>query len=186
MMRKNVFKSSATLFVTLSLVSGLCSARDISHIEFAVNPSQLQGAGRLNFWGFHVYDATLYRAGNSSSPEFALDIQYQRSFSGSAIANRTADEMKKIGVSETQAAIWGKELASVLPNIEPGQTLTGVYSPKVGTTLFYEGKKIAQISGSDFSKAFFGIWLDSKTSVPKLRAELLGNGCPPPLISGVC
>ncbi len=94
--------------------------------------------------------------------------------------------MKKIGVPEAQAVIWGKELAAVLPNVEPGQTLTGVYSPKVGTTLFYEGKKIAQIPGAEFSKAFFGIWLDPKTSAPKLRAELLGSGCPPPLISGAC
>ena len=94
--------------------------------------------------------------------------------------------MKKIGTPEIQAGIWEKELAAVFPNIEPGQSITGIYSPKVGTTLFYEGKKIAQIPGAEFSKAFFGIWLDPKTSAPKLRAELLGNGCPPPLISGVC
>lgn len=185
-MRKCFVQSSATLFMVLSLVSGVCSARDISHIELAMNQSQLQGAGRLNFWGFHIYDATLYRAGNSSSSDFALYIQYQKSFSGSVLASRTADEMKKIGTPEMQAAIWEKELAAVFPNIEPGQSITGIYSPKVGTTLFYEGKKIAQIPGAEFSKAFFGIWLDPKTSAPKLRAELLGNGCPPPLISGVC
>jgi hypothetical protein len=185
-MRKHFLQSSIALYMTLSLVCEFCSARDLSHIELAINQSQLQGKGRLNFWGFHVYDATLYRASNSSSPEFALDIQYQRSFTGSAIAGKTADEMRKIGVPDTQATIWGKELATVLPNVEPGQTLTGVYSLKAGTILFYEGKKIAQIPGVEFSKAFFGIWLDSKTSVPKLRAELLGNGCPPPLISGSC
>ena len=185
-MLKHLLHSSAHLFIALLLVNGLAGAKDTSHIDFAINSSQPQGGGRLNFWGFHVYDATLYRAANSSSPEFALDIQYQRSFSGHALASKTADEMKKIGVPEAQAVIWGKELAAVLPNVEPGQTLTGVYSPKVGTTLFYEGKKIAQIPGAEFSKAFFGIWLDPKTSVPKLRAELLGNGCPPPLISGVC
>ena len=185
-MRKYFVQSSTTLLMALSLVSGVCSARDISHIELAMNQSQPQGAGRLNFWGFHVYDATLYRAGNLSSSDFALNIQYQKSFSGSAIASRTADEMRKIGVPEMQAAIWGKELATVFPNIEPGQSITGIYSPKVGTTFFFEGKKIAQIPGAEFSKAFFGIWLDPKTSAPKLRAELLGNGCPPPLISGVC
>jgi hypothetical protein len=185
-MRKYFVKASATLLMTLSLLGGVSSARDISHIELAMNQSQPQGTGRLNFWGFHIYDATLYSAGNSSSSDFALNIQYQKSFSGSAIASKTADEMKKIGVPEMQAAIWGKELAAVFPNIEPGQSITGIYSPKVGTTFFFEGKKIAQIPGAEFSKAFFGIWLDPKTSAPKLRAELLGNGCPPPLISGVC
>lgn len=174
--------------IAMSLVMGGSTsyAKDISHIEGALSQVQAQGSGRLNFWGFHVYDATLYRGINKDSQEFALDIQYQKSFSGASIANRAADEMQKIGVPEAKAMAWGKELATVLPNIESGQTLTGVYSPQQGTTLFYDGKKIAQIPGADFSKAFFGIWLDSKTSVPKLRAELLGKGCPPPLISGAC
>ncbi len=174
------------ILMMLALMSSLSLAKDISHIESALSQAQPQGAGRLNFWGFHVYDATLYRGLNQDSSEFALDIRYQKSFSGASIANRTADEMQKIGVPQAQALAWGKELTAMLPNVEPGHTLTGVYSPQQGTTLFYDGKKIGQIPGADFSKAFFGIWLDSKTSVPKLRAELLGKGCPPPLISGAC
>lgn len=183
---KKYFNSGIGLFVALSLMSGAGFAKNLAHIEGVINQVQPQGTGRLNFWGFHVYDATLYRAPGKDSSEFALDIKYQKSFSGASIASRTVDEMKNIGVSESQASSWGKELATILPNVEPGQTLTGVYSPKQGTTLFYDGKKIAQIPGTEFSKAFFGIWLDPKTSVPKLRAELLGNGCPPPLISGAC
>jgi hypothetical protein len=60
---------------------------------------QLQGLGRLNFWGFHVYDASLYRGGAKDSQEFALELKYQRSFSGEAIASRTAQEMKNLGVA---------------------------------------------------------------------------------------
>lgn len=186
MMRKYLLHSSVTLFITLFSAVGLCSAKDLSRIEPAFNQPQSQGVGKLTFWGFHIYDVTLYRMANLNSPEFALDFKYQKSFSGSSIADKTAEEMKKMGVPSTQVAIWGKELAEVLPNVESGQTLTGVYSPKAGTTLFYDGKKIAQFPGVEFSKAFFGIWLDPKTSVPKLRTELLGNGCPPPLISGAC
>ena len=180
------YLSGAVISILFVLSSPMSLAKDITHIESVLSQVQPQGTGRLNFWGFHVYDATLYRGFNKDSADFALDIKYQKSFSGTAIASRTADEMINIGVSESQAAVWRKELAAMLPNIETGQTLTGVYSPKQGTTLFYDGKKIGQIPGVDFSKAFFGIWLDSKTSVPKLRAELLGKGCPPPLISGAC
>jgi len=153
-MRKYFVKASATLLMTLSLLGGVSSARDISHIELAMNQSQPQGTGRLNFWGFHIYDATLYRAGNSSSSDFALNIQYQKSFSGSAIASKTADEMKKIGVPEMQAAIWGKELAAVFPNIEPGQSITGIYSPKVGTTFFSRVRKLPKSLGLNFQKLF--------------------------------
>ena len=175
-----------TIALALSSLSPSGFAKEPPHIKSMMGQTQLQGLGRLNFWGFHVYDANLYRGAAKDSQEFALELKYQKSFSGEAIANRTADEMKNLGVSDTQAAAWGKELASILPNVEPGQTIAAVYIPKQGTSFFYEGKKISQIQGADFAKAFFGIWLDSKTSAPKLRTELLGQGCPPPLISGAC
>lgn len=174
------------LILVLGGISSSSFATDPPHIKSMMGQTQLQGMGRLNFWGFHVYDANLYRGAAKDSQEFALELRYQRSFSGEAIANRTADEMKNIGVSDAQAVSWGKELASILPNIEPGQTITAVYIPRQGTSFFYEGKKISQIQGVDFAKAFFGIWLDLRTSAPKLRADLLGRGCPPPLISGAC
>ena len=176
------------LLITLALgaITPNCFAKEPPHIKSMMGQVQLQGLGRLNFWGFHVYDANLYRGSAKDSQEFALELKYQRSFTGEAIANRTAEEMKNLGVSDNQATAWGKELASILPNVEPGQTIAAVYIPKQGTSFFYEGKKISQIQGADFAKAFFGIWLDSKTSAPKLRTELLGQGCPPPLISGAC
>ena len=161
-------------------------ARDLSYIDKILNPALLQGSGRLNWWGFHIYDASFYRAGAPSSQEFAIDIRYQKSFTGVAIANSSAEEMKKIGVPDTQAALWGKELTKIFPNIEPGQTLTAVYAPKQGTIFYHDGKRIAQIPSVEFSKAFFGIWLDPKTSSLKLRSELLGQGCPPPLLNEAC
>lgn len=169
--------------ITLTPIS---FAKEPPHIKSMMGQVQLQGLGRLNFWGFHIYDANLYRGASKDSQEFALELKYQKSFSGESIANRTIEEMKNLGVADTQAASWGKELASALPNVEPGQTIAAVYIPRQGTSFFYEGKKISQIQGADFAKAFFGIWLDSKTSAPKLRADLLGQGCPPPLISGAC
>jgi len=161
-------------------------ARDLTYIDSVLSPAKLQGSGRLNWWGFHVYDASFYRADAPAAPEFALDIRYQRSFTGVSIANRSAEEMKKIGVPDSQAVLWGKELAGILPNIESGQSLTAIYTPKLGTIFYHDGKRIAQIPGAEFSKAFFGIWLDPKTSVPKLRNELLGQGCPPPLFNEAC
>ncbi|WP_363926554.1 chalcone isomerase family protein, partial [Polynucleobacter sp. 39-46-10] len=172
--------------LALNITTPMSFAKEPPHIKTMMGQTQLQGLGRLNFWGFHVYDANLYRGATKDSQEFALELKYQRSFSGEAIANRTAEEMKNLGTSDAQAASWGKELAAILPNVEPGQTIAAVYIPRQGTSFFYEGKKISQIQGADFAKAFFGIWLDSKTTAPKLRTELLGQGCPPPLISGAC
>jgi hypothetical protein len=177
---------SLVIALALSAVPPIGFAKEPPHIKSMMGQTQLQGLGKLNFWGLHVYDANLYRGSAKDSQEFALELKYQRSFSGEAIASRTVDEMRNLGVADTQATSWGKELASILPNVEPGQTIAAVYIPKQGTSFFFEGKKISQIQGADFAKAFFGIWLDSKTSAPKLRTELLGQGCPPPLISGAC
>jgi len=181
---KRLYLLALALGMSVSTGSGF--AKEPPYIKSMMGQVQLQGLGRLNFWGFHVYDANLYRGATKDSQEFALELKYQKSFSGEAIANRTADEMKNMGVADAQAASWGKELEAMLPNVEPGQTIAAVYIPKQGTSFFYEGKKVSQIQGADFAKAFFGIWLDSKTSVPKLRTDLLGQGCPPPLISGAC
>ena len=180
------FKILFAFYVCMSVLASNVFARDPTYIDSIFNPAQLQGSGRLTWWGFHIYDASFYRAVAPSSQEFAIDIRYQKSFSGISIANSSAEEMKKMGIPEAQAAQWGKELANIFPNVESGQTLTAVYMPKQGTIFYYDGKRIAQIPGVEFSKAFFGIWLDPKTSVPKLRNELLGQGCPPPLFNQAC
>jgi hypothetical protein len=175
------------LFITLVvMLPSPLLAREASHIDEALNSARLQGSGKLTWWGFHVYDASFYRGSSLNSPEFALDLRYQKSFTGHAIANRSIDEMKKLGISESQAQAWARQLTSILPNVEPGQSLTATYIPKQGTTFYFDGKSVGQISGADFSKAFFGIWLDPKTSAPKLREQLLGQNCPPPLFQEVC
>ncbi|WP_062310843.1 chalcone isomerase family protein [Polynucleobacter sinensis] len=174
------------LCASISLFSSTGFARELAYIDTALNTAKLQGSGKLTWWGFHIYDAAFYRASNMNSTEFALDLRYRKSFSGTAIADRSVEEMRKLGVPEAQAQNWGKQLATFLPNVEPGQNLTAIYAPKQGTTFYFEGKPLAQISGAEFPKAFFGIWLDPKTSAPKLREQLLGQSCPPPLFQETC
>jgi len=161
-------------------------ARDSVVAPSYLNAAKLQGSGRLTWFGLHIYDAAFYRIGSLASPDFALNLRYQKSFSGSSITSRSVDEMKRIGVPDSQAALWGKELNTFMPNVESGQTLTALYSPKQGTIFYFDGKQVGQIPGPEFSKAFFGIWLDPKTSSPKLRAELLGQTCPPPIFNEAC
>lgn len=172
-------------FVQMGLPTALY-AREPGYIDQILNTAKLQGSGKLTWWGLHIYDANFYRSGSFNSSEFALQLQYHKSLSGLAIANRSAEEMGKLGVPESQAKIWGKQLATFLPNVESGQSLTAIYDPKQGTTFYFNGKMLAQIAEADFSKAFFGIWLDSKTSAPKLREQLLGQHCPPPLLQESC
>ena len=174
------------LITLLGVLTPASFARDSQELPPHLSSAKLQGSGRLTWWGLHIYDASFYRVGSLASPEFALDLRYQKSFSGASIANRSVEEMRRIGVPETQAVAWGRELTAFLPSVESGQTLTAIYSPKQGTTFYYDGRQIAQIPGTEFPKAFFGIWLDPKTSAPKLRTDLLGQTCPPPLFTEAC
>ena len=146
----------------------------------------LQGQGRLTFWGFDVYDARYYVADPKGQNGFALEIQYIRSFKGQDLAKRTIDEMSRQGVSEKQRGVWLQSLEKIFPDIASGDTLIGVHLPDKGTMFLHNGKLFGEIPGDAFAKAFFGIWLDERTSAPKLRTALIASRCPPALIAANC
>ena len=146
----------------------------------------LQGQGRLTFWGFDVYDARYYVADPKGQNGFALEIQYIRSFKGNDLAKRTIDEMSRQGVSEKQRALWLQSLEKIFPDIASGDTLIGLHLPDKGTMFLHNGKVIGDVPGDTFAKAFFGIWLDERTSAPKLRTALIATRCPPALITANC
>lgn len=151
-----------------------------------IETASLQGQGRLTFWGFDVYDARYYVADPKGQNGFALEIHYIRSFKGADLAKRTIDEMTRLGVSEKQRTIWLQSLERLFPDIASGDTLVGIHLPDRGTLFLHNGKPIGDIPGDAFAKAFFGIWLDERTSVPKLRSALIATRCPPALIAANC
>ena len=152
------------------------------HLETAT----LQGQGRLTFWGFDVYDARYYVADPKGQNGFALEIQYIRAFKGNDLAKRTIVEMSRQGVSEKQRALWLQSLEKIFPDIASGDTLIGLHLPDKGTMFLHNGKVIGDVPGDAFAKAFFGIWLDERTSAPKLRTALIATRCPPALITANC
>lgn len=151
-----------------------------------IETASLQGQGRLTFWGFDVYDARYYVADPKGQNGFALEIHYIRSFKGADLAKRTIDEMTRLGVPEKQRMVWLQSLEKLFPDIASGDTLVGIHLPDRGTLFLHNGKPIGDIPGDAFAKAFFGIWLDERTSVPKLRSALIASRCPPALIAANC
>ena len=61
-----------------------------------------------------------------------------------------------------------------MASVNPGDTLTGVYTPEQGAVFFYNDQLTGQID-ERLAKAFFAIWLDPKTTQPDLRQALLGQ-----------
>jgi len=147
---------------------------------------QLQGQGRLTFWGFDVYDARLYVADQRGQAGFALDLNYLRALKGTDISKRTMEEMQRLGISEVDRNAWEKKLDVIFPDVLPGSSLTAIYVPGRGTVFLYNGKLRGEMVGEEFAKAFFSIWLDPKTTVPKLRTALIGQACAPAILAPTC
>lgn len=174
----------AMVFLALLVANSSVHAKEA--LDPYVKGLQLQGQGRMTFWGFDVYDARLYVGDQRGQAGFALDLNYLRSLKGTDIAKRTVEEMQRLGVSDTNRSTWGKKLDGIFPDVVSGSSLTAIHVPGRGTVFLHNGKPAGEIAGDDFAKAFFSIWLDPKTAAPKLRTALIGQACAPLIVTPTC
>ena len=143
--------------------------------------ARLLGSGRLTYFGLHIYDARLwvtegFTADNFAKRPVALELEYARSLVGKLIAERSLDEMKRVGgFSEEQGQRWLAAMTQVFPDVSKGSRLTGVHRPGESAQFFLDAKLKGEVRDAEFAQRFFGIWLSAQTSEPKLRAALLGQ-----------
>jgi len=134
---------------------------------------------RLRVWGFEVYDARLwmpvgFRHSQYAQYSFALELQYLRRLEGAAIASRSIDEMRRVGsFTDAQAQSWLAAMRELFPNVSAGERITGVNLPGVGAEFWVNGQRVGAVNDLTFARLFFGIWLDERSSEPKMRAQLL-------------
>ncbi|MFN7570438.1 MAG: chalcone isomerase family protein [Betaproteobacteria bacterium] len=151
-----------------------------AHVRKYVADARVAGQGRLTWLGFHVYDAALYApagftaAGSAASP-FVLELTYARKLSGKSIAERSRDEIERLGYgTPEQRARWFAQMAALFPDVEKGKRLAGVNVPGGGARFYLDGRFLGTIDAPAFAQAFFAIWFDERTAAPQLRASLLG------------
>jgi len=144
--------------------------------------AHLHGRGRLRFLGLHVYDIRLWTPQPGLVPEdwprrpLALELEYARSFSARAIADRSLDEMRRAGALPADLAErWQRLLAQNMPDVKAGDRLTGVQQPDGLTRFFHNGERRGEVRDAEFTRRFFGIWLGETSSEPALRDTLLGR-----------
>lgn len=163
-------------------VSSAAPAPVPAYIAREIAGARLSGEGKLTWFGLRVYDARLYvpargldlHAADLYTQPFALQLTYARKLAGRAIAERTRDEMEKLGAgSDEQRAAWLREMIRIFPDVTAGQTLAGLHAAYGATRFYFDGSVVGAIEDPAFGRAFFSIWLDPRTSAPKLRADLL-------------
>jgi len=149
------------------------------HVSRYLEDSRPLGAGRLTFFGLHVYDAQLfvprsYAGGDLMPLPFAIELTYARSLSGKAIADRSYDEIVKLAYgSKEQRSRWREAMATLFPDVKSGQRLAGIHVPGAPTRFYLDGRYLGEVADPEFGRAFFAIWLDPRTSAPDLRRRLL-------------
>ena len=134
------------------------------------------GEGRLRRFGLHVYDASLWVPGESWSFDrvFALDIRYAMNIRGRDLTLRSLEEMRSLGFTDpARLRRWEEAMDRVFPDIRPGDRLVGVMVPGREVRFYSQERLLGTVPDPEFARAFFGIWLDERTSEPALRARML-------------
>jgi hypothetical protein len=152
-------------------------------LRSAVPELQLLGSGKMTWYGLHVYDAALWTpsadAGMQPSPDlnkpFALALRYSRDFKGERIAQRSLDEIERLGLgTPPQRQQWLAQMRRLFPDVRAGDKLTGLNQPGEGVEFFHQDRRLGSIDDPSFARAFFAIWLDPRTRAPRLREQLIG------------
>jgi len=150
----------------------------------ALRTPRLVGQQRFTYWGFEVYDASLWASAPFVAEDWAkqvlvLELRYLRDFKGADIAQRSMDEMQgQRPLSNTQQSSWSTTLKSLIPNVRAGERITGIYSPDKGMQLLHQDRVLGELRDPEFAQRFLGIWLAPETSQRKLRQQLLAGAQP--------
>jgi len=174
---QSVIQRVARAWVFAIFIAFTASAHAQTPAWAAFLPSaEIVGQGELRFWGFRVYDASLWSTQGTykQGAPFALSLRYARDFSARSIVDSSLDEMRKVGQPVDSNPQWEAALLQVMVDITRGDTLTGIYTPGKGAVFFHNDQLTGQIDET-LAQAFFAIWLDERTRAPNLRQALLGG-----------
>ncbi len=166
----------ALIILTLLCFSAIPAHADI--IKKHIKDAETVGSGKFKYLLWEVYDATLYAPAGKwqRTKPFALTLKYLRSATGVEIADHTAQEIRQLGFpNEIKLAAWHSQMRKIFPNVTEGVSLTGIHEPGVPTRFYKGSTQIGIVKDPEFGKWFFNIWLGNKTSVPKLKKQLLGQ-----------
>lgn len=169
---KSVCGIGLQLLTALSLLSMPTAA--YPEVSQAIASASLKpyGTGEFRRFGFLVYEAQLWAGNNPMEPPIALQLTYKREIAGAKIVEASVDQMRALGADETRLAVWAAAMAKIFPNVKPGDQIVGIYRP--GSAVFlYNNQEVGQVNDPEFARLFFGIWLNPRTSEPKLRERLL-------------
>ncbi|MFW0737422.1 MULTISPECIES: chalcone isomerase family protein [unclassified Flavobacterium] len=155
-------------------------------IEFQGKTLQLNGAGGRSKMWLEVYVQALYLSQLSQDPQFIIDSDTEMAIrieiTSSMVSSGKLTKAMNAGFEKSA----GSNLAELRPRIEQFKTYLSdmitekdvfvlAYNPLDQTINVYKNENLkGKISGFDFKKALFGIWLSDKPVDETLKKHLLG------------
>jgi len=179
---RGLHRRQALLVVAASLCATGASADAAPPEVRSVLPSAvLSGSTRFTYWGFSVYDASLwvmpgFQPQAFEQHPFALHLHYLRNFTNAAITARSLDEMaRQTSATPERRALWQQWLRGAFPDVRSSDRITGINRPGEGALFLTNGRQTGAVMDTEFARLFFGIWLASSTSEPAMRTALLSG-----------
>lgn len=178
-----------TLAIATALLAGWCTAWAEHSLPAPLKQegfsARLVGGGLLTWFGFEIYEASLWSTdGNFAGVDdlqqpTALSLWYRRGFSRDRLIEITQNGWTEFNLATSlQQERWSAQLAKIWVDTENGSNMTALVTPG-GATRFYNAQRfLGSVSDAAFGPAFLGIWLDARTHgtrLEKLRTSLLGN-----------
>ncbi len=184
------------LFVSLLLASGaaVAGARQCRNVDFPehlqLNSTELTlnglGIRKATFLKVSVYVAALYVTSPSRDAQTLIDpsapaeliLHFVRNVGVGDLRNAWHEGFER-AAKEQMPALSARVamLNSWMSDIKTGQRLTFVRRPGMGTQVSVDGALKGTITGDDFSRALFSIWLGPEPPNAELKSGLLGGSC---------
>jgi hypothetical protein len=155
-------------------------------IEFQNKTLQLNGAGGRSKMWLEVYVQALYLSQLSQDPQFIIDSDTEMAIrieiTSSMVSSNKLTKAMNAGFEKSA----GSNLEELRPRIEQFKALLSDaitekdvfvlgYNPLDQTINVYKNEVLkGKVSGFDFKKALFGIWLSDKPVDETLKKHLLG------------
>jgi hypothetical protein len=139
---------------------------------------QKVGQAKLKILFWNVYRSTLYSQDGryvGSHLPLALRIHYLRNIDAEELVEKTADEWRKLGLPGAQTKPWLDQLLQIWPDIKKGDELLLLVNEDRSSAFFFNDMPLENITDVEFGSNFLRIWLDKKSSYPKLRKQLIGE-----------
>lgn len=143
----------------------------------------LRGAGLKKFLTIKVVAVGLYLPGNIRSEDVLSDIP--RRLEVVYLQNIPSVELRRATTEGIRDNVTEKEfidltsriekMNALYPNVNRLDRIQVTYIPGKGTTVEVNGDFRGSITGEDFGRAFFAIWVGDKPVDPRIKQLILGH-----------